>query len=66
VNVLDAGGDVVTIPHVRDVTEAKQAIAFFQDAIANVWSPSNPRGENRDADARRSRGGSPRRRKLRT
>lgn len=42
---LDAGADGVTIPHVRSVEEAKQAISFFADAGANVWSPSNPRGD---------------------
>jgi 2-keto-3-deoxy-L-rhamnonate aldolase RhmA len=42
---LDAGADGVTVPHVRNVEEAKQAIAFFRDAGANVWSPSNPRGD---------------------
>jgi hypothetical protein len=35
----------VTIPHIQNIDEAKQAIGFFQDATANVWSPSNPRGE---------------------
>jgi 2-keto-3-deoxy-L-rhamnonate aldolase RhmA len=43
--VLDAGGDGVTLPHIRNVDEARQAIGFFQAAGANVWSPSNPRGE---------------------
>ncbi len=42
---LDAGADGVTIPHVRTSDEAKQAIAFFQDAKANVWSPANPNGD---------------------
>ena len=42
---LAAGADGVTIPHIRNVAEAKQAISFFQDAKANVWSPSNPKGE---------------------
>ena len=41
---LDAGADGVTIPHVQNIDEAKQAIGFFADAKANVWSPSNPRG----------------------
>jgi 2-keto-3-deoxy-L-rhamnonate aldolase RhmA len=39
------GADGVTIPHVRGVDEAKQAISFFADAKANVWSPSNPSGD---------------------
>lgn len=43
--ILDAGADGVTLPHVRSVEEAKLAISFFKDAGANVWSPSNPRGE---------------------
>jgi beta-lactamase class D/2-keto-3-deoxy-L-rhamnonate aldolase RhmA len=43
--VLDLGGDGVTIPHVTSVDEAKLAIMFFQDAKANVWSRSNPSGE---------------------
>ena len=57
--ILDAGADGVTIPHIRSLDEAKQAIGFFRDAKANVWSPSNPRRRNdRDADARGSgRGG---------
>lgn len=41
---LDAGADGVTIPHVRNVDEAKQAIGFFRDAKASVWSPSNRNG----------------------
>ena len=41
---LDNGADGVTIPHVTSVAEAKLAISFFQDAKANVWSPSNPGG----------------------
>jgi 2-keto-3-deoxy-L-rhamnonate aldolase RhmA len=43
--ILAAGADGVTIPHIRNVAEAKQAIGFFRDAKANVWSPSNPKGE---------------------
>ena len=35
----------MTIPHVRSVDEAKQAIGFFRDARANVWSPSNRTGD---------------------
>ena len=42
--VLAAGADGVTLPHIRSVDEAKTAIGFFQDAKANVWSPSNPAG----------------------
>jgi 2-keto-3-deoxy-L-rhamnonate aldolase RhmA len=42
--VLAAGADGVTLPHIRSVDEAKTAIGFFEDAKANVWSPSNPTG----------------------
>ena len=35
--VLDFGGDGITIPHVTSVDEARLAISFFQDAKANVW-----------------------------
>jgi len=42
---LAAGADGVTIPHIRNVAEAKQAISFFQDTKTTVWSPSNPKGE---------------------
>lgn len=40
--VLAAGADGVTLPHIRSVEEAKTAIGFFEGA--NVWSPSNPSG----------------------
>lgn len=42
---LDLGADGITIPHVQNLDEAKQAIGFFQDAKVNVWSPANPRGD---------------------
>ena len=42
--VLAAGADGVTLPHIRSVDEAKTAIGFFQEARANVWSPANPSG----------------------
>ncbi|MDH4066521.1 MAG: aldolase/citrate lyase family protein [Acidobacteriota bacterium] len=42
--VLAAGADGVTLPHIRSVDEAKTAIGFFEEAKANVWSPSNPSG----------------------
>jgi beta-lactamase class D/2-keto-3-deoxy-L-rhamnonate aldolase RhmA len=41
---LDLGADGVTIPHVTSLDEATLAISFFQEAKANVWSPSNPGG----------------------
>lgn len=43
--ILDAGADAVTIPHIRTLAEAKLALSFFADAKADVWSPSNPKGE---------------------
>jgi 2-keto-3-deoxy-L-rhamnonate aldolase RhmA len=43
--ILDAGADGVTIPHITGLDEAKTALSFFADAKANVWSPSNPKGE---------------------
>jgi 4-hydroxy-2-oxoheptanedioate aldolase len=42
--ILDAGADGVTIPHIRDLEEAKLALSFFTAAKANVWSARNPRG----------------------
>ena len=42
--VLAAGADGVTLPHIRSVEEARTAIGFFKEAGANVWSPSNPQG----------------------
>ena len=42
---LDLGADGVTIPHVTGVEQATEAIAFFQDAKANVWSSANPKGD---------------------
>ena len=43
--MFDAGADGVTIPHIESLDQAKQAIGFFQDAEADVWSPSNPDGD---------------------
>ena len=42
--ILDAGADGVTIPHIRDIEEAKLALSFFTAAKADVWSPKNPKG----------------------
>jgi hypothetical protein len=42
--ILDAGADGVTIPHIRDLGEAKLALSFFAAAKANIWSPKNPKG----------------------
>jgi 2-keto-3-deoxy-L-rhamnonate aldolase RhmA len=43
--IFAAGADGVTIPHIRNLDEAKLALSFFKDAKANVWSPSNPKGD---------------------
>jgi 2-keto-3-deoxy-L-rhamnonate aldolase RhmA len=42
--IFDAGADGVTVPHIRDLDEAKLALSFFAAAKANVWSPKNPKG----------------------
>ena len=42
--IFDAGADGVTIPHIRDLDEARLALSFFEAAKADVWSPSNPKG----------------------
>lgn len=41
---LDAGADGIVLPHVRSVEEAFQAVGFFAEVNADVWSPSNPDG----------------------
>lgn len=43
--ILDAGADGVTIPHILSLEEARLALTFFDAAKANVWSPANPKGE---------------------
>lgn len=42
--ILDAGADGVTIPHIRDIEEAKLALSLFAAAKADIWSPANPKG----------------------
>jgi 2-keto-3-deoxy-L-rhamnonate aldolase RhmA len=42
--IFDAGADGVTIPHIRDLDEAKLALSFFSAAKANIWTPKNPTG----------------------
>lgn len=42
---FDLGADGVTLPHIRNVDEAREAIGFFRDAGANVWSASSPTGD---------------------
>lgn len=43
--IFELGGDGVTLPHVRGVEEARQALGFFASSGADIWSPSNPAGE---------------------
>ncbi len=43
--ILDAGADGVTLPHVRNLEEARQIAGFFEELGADVWSPANPTGE---------------------
>ena len=43
--ILDAGADGVTLPHIQNLDEAKLAVQFFKDAGADVWSPQNLKGE---------------------
>ncbi len=42
--IFDAGADGVTIPHIRDLGEARLALSFFEAAKVNAWSPANPKG----------------------
>lgn len=42
--ILAAGADGVVLPHIRNVEEARTAIAFFGESGADVWSPGNPDG----------------------
>jgi 2-keto-3-deoxy-L-rhamnonate aldolase RhmA len=42
--IFAAGADGVTVPHIRDLDEAKLALSFFAAAKANVWTPKNPKG----------------------
>ena len=44
-DVLDLGADGVVVPHVRSAEEARLVMSFFDEAQADVWSPSNPTGE---------------------
>lgn len=43
--IIDAGADGVTIPHVRDLNEAQEIAGFFTELGADVWTPKNPNGE---------------------
>jgi hypothetical protein len=41
---LAAGADGIVLPHVRSPEEAREAVSFFEDIGADVWSPENPGG----------------------
>ena len=43
--IVAAGGDGITFPHVQTLDEAKQILAAFQEAKVNVWSADNPKGD---------------------
>jgi hypothetical protein len=43
---FDLGADAVTVPHVRSVDEARLVIGWFNEAVPDIWSPQNPRGEH--------------------
>ena len=43
--ILSLGADGIVFPHVRSPDEARTVVSFFEDAGADVWSPTNPSGE---------------------
>jgi hypothetical protein len=43
--IVAAGGDGITFPHVETLDEAKQILAAFREANVNVWSPDHPKGD---------------------
>jgi 2-keto-3-deoxy-L-rhamnonate aldolase RhmA len=42
--ILAMGADGITLPHVENLDQGRQAISLFTDARANVWSTANPSG----------------------
>ena len=42
--ILAMGADGVTLPHIENLDQGRQAVSLFADARANVWSPANPTG----------------------
>jgi 2-keto-3-deoxy-L-rhamnonate aldolase RhmA len=38
------GADGVTLPHIENLDQGRQAVSLFADARANVWSAANPSG----------------------
>lgn len=43
--IMEAGADGVTIPHVRNLEEAETVAGLFRELDVDVWSPANPEGE---------------------
>lgn len=42
--ILAMGADGITLPHIENLDQGRQAISLFADARANVWSAANPTG----------------------
>jgi 2-keto-3-deoxy-L-rhamnonate aldolase RhmA len=42
--ILAMGADGITLPHVENLDQGRQAVSLFADARANVWSAANPSG----------------------
>lgn len=42
--ILAMGADGITLPHIENLDQGRQAVSLFADARANVWSASNPTG----------------------
>ncbi len=42
--ILAMGADGITLPHIENLDQGRQAVSLFADARANVWSPANPSG----------------------
>lgn len=42
--ILAMGADGVTLPHIENLDQARQAVSLFADARADVWSAGNPTG----------------------
>jgi 2-keto-3-deoxy-L-rhamnonate aldolase RhmA len=42
--IVAAGGDGVTFPHVQNLDEARQILDLFRTEKIDVWSPTNPQG----------------------
>jgi 2-keto-3-deoxy-L-rhamnonate aldolase RhmA len=42
--ILAMGADGITLPHIENLDQGRQAVSLFTDARANVWSAANPSG----------------------